>query len=71
MNTDWTHQSFLDNNMDRWLIAIAIIVGGLILKRFVSHHLSGFLYRFIKRHAEGVQVNELRALLRKPVGFSS
>ena len=31
MNTDWIHQSFLDNNMDHWLIAIGIIVGGLIL----------------------------------------
>jgi len=69
MNTDWSQQSFLDNNMNNWLIAFGIIVGGLILKRFVSHQLSGFLYRFIKRHAEGVQVNELRALLRKPVGF--
>jgi MscS family membrane protein len=69
MNTDWTHQSFLDNNMDHWLMAAGIIVGGLIFKRFVSHQLSGFIYRFIKKRSEGVQVNELRVLLRKPVGF--
>jgi MscS family membrane protein len=69
MNTDWIHQSFLDNNMDRWFMAAGIIIGGLIFKRFVSHQLSGFIYRFIKKRSEGVQVNELRALLRKPVGF--
>jgi len=69
MNTDWMRQSFLDNNMNNWLIAFGIIVGGLIFKRFVSHQLSGFLYRFIKKRAEGVQVDELRTLLRKPVGF--
>ena len=69
MNTDWIHQSFLDNNMDHWLMAAGIIVGGLIFKRFVSHQLSGFIYRFIKKRSEGVQVNELRVLLRKPVGF--
>ncbi|MFN6092920.1 MAG: hypothetical protein ACK44N_10940, partial [Bacteroidota bacterium] len=69
MNADWIHQSFLDNKMDHWLIAVGIIVGGLIFKRFVSHQLSGFIYRFIKKRSEGVQVNELRVLLRKPVGF--
>ena len=69
MNADWIHQSFLDNNMDHWLMAAGIIVGGLIFKRFVSHQLSGFIYRFIKKRSEGVQVNELRVLLRKPVGF--
>ena len=42
MNTDWSQQSFLDNNMNNWLIAFGIIVGGLILKRFVSHQLSDF-----------------------------
>lgn len=40
-----------------------------MLKRFVSHQLSGLIYRFIKRYAGGVDINAFRELLRKPVGI--
>lgn len=69
MNTAWLQQTFLENRILDFLLFGGIILTGILFKRFVSNHLSGLIYRFIKKRTAGVDVSELRELLRKPFGL--
>ncbi|MBL7922772.1 MAG: mechanosensitive ion channel family protein [Bacteroidia bacterium] len=69
METHWLDRTVFENRVEDLLWFGGIILAGLLLKRFVSNHLSGLIYRFIKRYAAGVDVRELKDLLRKPVGL--
>lgn len=69
METQWYDHIILENRVLDLLWFAGIILAGFILKRFVSNHLSGLIYQFIKRYAAGVDVRELRDLLRKPFGI--
>jgi len=69
MDPSWLQQTFLENTLQSYLMFGAIILAGLLFKRFVSNHLSGLIYRFIKKGTAGVDVSELRELLRKPFGL--
>ncbi len=69
MNSTWLQQTFLENTLQSYLMFGSIILAGLLFKRFVSNHLAGLIYRFIKKSTAGVDVSELRELLRKPFGL--
>lgn len=72
MHTDsahWLQQTFLENRIQDYLWFAGIILTGFLFKRYVSNYTSGIIYRFVKRHAGGVDVEELRNLLRKPFGL--
>ncbi len=69
MNSPWLQQTFLENRILDYLLFAGIILAGILFKRFVSNHLSGLIYRFIKKRTAGVDVNQLRDLLRKPFGL--
>lgn len=69
MNTPWLQQTFLENTVQSYLVFGGIILAGLLFKRFVSNHLAGLIYRVIKKSTAGVDVSELRELLRKPFGL--
>lgn len=66
MNSAWLQDTIFENTIEHLLWFAGIILIGIVFKRFVSHHLSGLIYRFIKRYAAGVEVGHLRELLRKP-----
>lgn len=68
MYNNFLQQTIFDNSVVNIVWFFVILLSGIILKRFVSHQLSGLIYRFIKRYTEGVDVNAFRELLRKPVG---
>ena len=68
MDTGFLQQKILDNTVADVLTAAGILLTGLTLKRFVSNRLAGLLYSFIGRYTRGVDVSELRELLRKPFG---
>lgn len=68
MYNNLLQQTVFDNSVVNIVWFFVILLSGIILKRFVSHQLSGLIYRFIKRYAGGVDVNAFRELLRKPVG---
>lgn len=69
MNTDWLQEKILDNSWENILLFVCILVAGLALKRFVANQLSNLLYSIIRRNVEGVRVDELRNLLKKPSGL--
>ncbi len=69
METHWLDQQFFENRVEDLLWFGGIILIGIIFKRYVSNHLSGLIYQFLKRYAAGVDVKELRELLRKPFGL--
>lgn len=69
MNTDWLQDTFLDNSWDSILRFSGILLAGFALKRFVANQLSTILYSIIKKNVEGVHVDELRNLLKKPSGI--
>jgi MscS family membrane protein len=69
MNNDWRSQTIFENSVESILWFFGIILIGILFKRFVSNHLSGLIYRFIKKRTGGVDVKELRELLQKPFGL--
>lgn len=69
MNTDWLQETVLDNSWDSILRFSGILIAGFALKRFVSNQLSNILYSVIRKKVEGVHVDELRSLLKKPSGI--
>lgn len=68
MNAPWLQQTFLENRTIDFLLFAGILLTGLLFKKFVSNHFSGLIYRFIKKRTAGADVEQLRALLRKPFG---
>ncbi|MFN0188630.1 MAG: mechanosensitive ion channel family protein [Bacteroidia bacterium] len=69
MEENWLNQVYFENDVRSYLLFFTIILSGIILKRFVSFHLSGLFYRAIKKRVAGVDVKMLRHLLRKPFGL--
>ncbi len=69
MELHWLNQTIFENRIENILWFCGIILAGIILKRFVSNHLSGLIYKFLKRYSSGTEVKELRELLRKPFGL--
>ncbi|MBK7682007.1 MAG: mechanosensitive ion channel [Bacteroidetes bacterium] len=69
MDENWLNQVYFENDVRSYLLFFTIILAGIILKRFVSFHLSGLFYRAIKKRVAGVDVKMLRHLLRKPFGL--
>ncbi len=69
MDENWLNQVYFENGVRSYLLFFTIILSGIILKRFVSFHLSGLIYRAIKKRVAGVDVKMLRHLLRKPFGL--
>lgn len=68
MNTDWLRETVLDNSWENILRFAGILLAGFVLKRFVANQLSNLLYSIIRKNVEGVHVDELRNLLKKPSG---
>lgn len=69
MQQDWLNQEILENPVRNIIAFGLILLAGLLLRRFVSNYLSGLIYRFFQKKAGGVDVLELRELLRKPFGL--
>ncbi|MFM1745434.1 MAG: hypothetical protein RLZZ630_1371, partial [Bacteroidota bacterium] len=69
MNTDWLQDTLLDNSWENILRFSGILIAGFALKRFVANQLSNILYSVIRKKVEGVHVDELRSLLKKPSGI--
>lgn len=66
MDEKWLNQVYFENDVRSYLLFVVIILAGLIFKRFVSFYLSGLIYQLIKKYVAGVDVKQLRELLRKP-----
>lgn len=69
MNTDWLQEKILDNSWENILRFAGILLAGLALKRFVANQLSNLLYSILRKNVEGVHVDELRRLMKKPSGL--
>jgi MscS family membrane protein len=68
-NYEWLHYEILENPVYRILRFAIILFLGLLLKRFVSHHLSGLIFRLVQKRNSEVSIQEFRDLLHKPVAL--
>lgn len=66
MDEKWLNQVYFENDVRSYLLFVFIILAGIIFKRFVSFYLSGLIYQLIRKYVSGVEVTQLRELLRKP-----
>ena len=69
MSTDWLAYEFLENPVSQLLRFAAILLIGLIFKKYVSHHINGLLFRLIKKRSGEVSLQQFRDLLTRPVGL--
>lgn len=66
---DWLQYEFLENSVSRILLFAVTLILGLLFKRFVSHHLSGLIYRVVKKKDGQITIEQFRTLLHKPVAL--
>jgi MscS family membrane protein len=69
VSTDWLAYEFLENPVSQLLRFAAILLIGLIFKKYVSHHINGLLFRLIKKRSGEVSLQQFRDLLTRPVGL--
>jgi MscS family membrane protein len=68
-NYDWLHYEILENPVPRIIRFAVILMVGLLFKRFVSHHLSGLIFRLVQKRNSEVSIQQFRDLLHKPVAL--
>ena len=66
---DYLNQVFLGNTLSDYLISLGILIGGLILKKYISNFLSWILYRCFRRYGKTVGIKKFLELLSSPFGF--
>ncbi|MBC6612370.1 mechanosensitive ion channel family protein [Hymenobacter sp. BT507] len=63
------HYRFLGNDVQTYLIALAILLFGLLFKNLMSRLLTKLLYRFVRGKSEGVTEDQFHELLIQPVSL--
>lgn len=69
MSSDWLEYELLENPVSRIIRFAAILLIGLLFKKYVSHHINGLLFRLIKKRSGEVSLQQFRDLLTRPVGL--
>lgn len=69
MMNEYLDQSFLGNSLQAYLIAAAILLGGLILKKYISQLFSWILYKIFQKYGKEVGVKKFINLLSGPAGM--
>ena len=62
-------QIFLDNPVKSYLLAFAVILFVLVLKKFISRYFAGLLFNFIKRIWKGLDKKSFTGLVVQPLGL--
>jgi MscS family membrane protein len=66
---NFIEEFFLGNQVKDYLIFAAILLCGLLLRRFFSNTFSGILYRIFKKKFVSVGIDKFRELLQRPFGL--
>jgi MscS family membrane protein len=61
------HDTFLENSLLRYCLFFAIILFGLLFKRFLSRKLSILFFMFFRKISNGVGADKFLVLLAKPI----
>lgn len=63
---EFLDQIYLGNTVRNYLLSASILIGGLILKKYISNFLSWILYRSFRRYGKTVGVKKFIELLSAP-----
>jgi len=66
---EFLDQIYLGNTIRDYLLSAGILIGGLILKKYISNFLSWILYRCFRRYGKTVGVKKFIELLAAPFGL--
>ncbi|HNS12839.1 MAG TPA: mechanosensitive ion channel family protein [Bacteroidia bacterium] len=66
---EYLDQVYLGNTIKDYLLSASILIGGLILKKYISNLLNWILYRTFRRYGKTVGVKKFIELLSAPFGL--
>ncbi|TAH41363.1 MAG: mechanosensitive ion channel family protein [Bacteroidetes bacterium] len=66
---DYLNQVYFGNTLGQYLLSLGILVGGLILRKYISNFSSWILYRCFRRFGKTIGVKKFLELLSAPFGF--